>query len=245
MASTLQAIVSDVTRVTPSALPIQWERREDSAGYLHVFPPAAEIARQAKCTVNELALAANIASEVGSLPLQYWVCVGEVARNEAAARGTDVASLLTSEVRSGHKGEFGEQRGRWAASSQKPNARHLAMAKRLLAERTNFTNGARKYFDGKVQDGGVQRGVALAHDAIGIVEKWYREGFRWTGIGLAQEIDPYLLMLFAKGGAASVDETKAAVADGRRRWKIGQAVAGGAAGAALVGAGAYYALKKG
>jgi hypothetical protein len=208
----------------------RWERREDSSGYLYVTPSAADIARASGLDVETLSLAALIASEVGTLSPRYYAIVGEVGLAEARARGTTVTKLLTSAVKSGHAGEYGEQTGRYAASSVRPNRRHYRAAELIRrGDTADFSRGARKFFAPKVMDAGKQRGRTLAHDAESLYRKWYGEGWRWTGHGESDGIDPYVLFPMARTGA-SFEAGLAAIADGRRRNKVG----GGAGMAGLV-----------
>ena len=54
-----------------------------------------------------------------------------------------------------------------------------------------------RFFNAKVQDGGLQAGKELRFDAIGIVERWGAEGWQWVGADAPVHllgVDPYVLM---------------------------------------------------
>lgn len=213
-------VISTLNSAATALVGGRWTTQEDDSGYLYVEPPLATFAGGLGASQDEAALAALVASEVGSLPVQYLYAVAEVGINEAAARGISIATLLTGAPKPGH---CGEQRGRWASTSRQPSAKHLLAARLAHAgTASGFTRGARKFFDPKVQDGGLQRGRPLSFDAIGIVRKWYGEGYKWVGpitvpfLG-TMLIDPYRLFLMAKTGV-SQEEAEAAIQDGRRRW---------------------------
>lgn len=218
----IDSVIGSLNSAGSNSIAKRWTLAEVD-GYKRVSPALVTLASDAGVSPDEMALAALVCSEVGSLPAQYQYAVAEVALNEAAARGTSVSGLLCGAPAPGC---CGEQRGRWASTARPPTARHLLAARLALqGAAAGFTRNARKFFDPKVQDGGSQGGRALAFDAMGIVRKWYGEGYRWVGpiavplIGTLI-IDPYRLFLMSKTGAASQTEAEEAIVDGRRRWKV-------------------------
>lgn len=206
---------ASATPITPVGVP------REVGGKLRVEPAAVELAELAHLPIDEMTLARLVGSEVGSLPPQYYYAVAEVGLNEARARGLSVTKLLTGGP---NPGFYGEQSGRWAATSRPANRKHLVAAQLAMrGKAAGFVRGARKFYDPKVQDGGQQRGKPLQYDAIGIVRKWYREGWRWIGELHDPEtgewlIDPYRLFLMSKTGPATLVEAEREIADGQKRW---------------------------
>ena len=145
------------------------------------------------------AVARCIASEVGTgHHAMYMVTVAEAIRNEAAIWDTPQKNpnhpggearkspyfLLTGKTTAAFawtRGWYGRQHGRWAATTSDPTAKTRAAARLALIYGSQLSNGARRWFDPKVQDGGEQAGKPLQYDAMGIASKWGGEGWEWVG----------------------------------------------------------------
>ncbi len=117
-----------------------------------------ELAGQAGATLEEYALARNIASEEGNSPPAVQALVAQVAKNEAARRGISIAALLLNAVNSDHSGNFGTQKDidpssdrkgssdRWASTASDPYAGHLAVARGVLSGSIpDISGGANQY----------------------------------------------------------------------------------------------------
>lgn len=204
-------------------------------GYERAEPDGVTWCNSVGLTCDDGAGARLVQSEVGDLLWrgysQYGIAVGLATINEARHRYASISDgvfwTVTSDPRTKHKGYFGRQGGRWAASLENPTARALAAfraAADMHARSEDFTRGARRWVDGYTQDR-LYRKKRVRFDALGIVEKWGREGWLWVGPiydadGATPMIDPYRLMLFKFVGRGGVDIWPAsqAVKDGRARW---------------------------
>lgn len=164
------------------------------------------------------ACARCVQSEEGSSAAEYLLAVAECVRNEARERGAGPLKLLTSptDTYRATAGLFGEQHGRWAATSRDPTEKSVAAARAALIGGTRMIGDARKFYSPKVQDTGRQGARALTSDAVGIIERWSADGWEW--IGHIPGVDAYRLMLlrFAGRGKAKTREAIAAIEQGRR-----------------------------
>ncbi len=141
------------------------------------------IADQMGCTLDEAALARNIASEQGSSSTAAQALVAHATKNEAARRGLSVFALLTQTVSKHnaehtvvHSGRFGTQADlevwvvnaagdrvhpsdRYATTSQDAYEGHLAVARGVFdGSIPDLTGGANQYDN----PGGVSDPDALA-----------------------------------------------------------------------------------
>jgi hypothetical protein len=176
-------------------------------------------------------LARIVASECGTLPTTYAWAICEAALAEADAAGKSVFAKVTTPgaaYPTANKGYYGEQRTRWCSTYRDPLEWHHEVALAVLRHRSlKLVHGARRWISCKVQDGGVQNGKPLGHDAKGIVEKWGAEGWEWIGpvfdqtTGGVELLDPYLQCMFklVGKGKARTDHALAMV-DERRRSKF-------------------------
>lgn len=111
-------------------------------------------------------------------------------------------------------GYLGRQSGRWCSSWQKPSLRTVEAARLALqGVGMELAQGARRWIDGRVQDGGVQAGKRLKDDAVAILRSRYSEGWRW--VGPMAGITSYRLILLGRRGRP-VEEALAMVEEGRR-----------------------------
>lgn len=235
-----------------SPLPIPWTKSTDSTGYTSIVELPATLASKAALPVDDLSLAACVASEVGSLPGQYQYAVGEAIANEASANNMTLTSLLAGSGKA--PGHYGQQSGRYAATTQPPSFRNLVAA-RLARQNAGarFTKGARRFLDLKVQDGGIQAGKPI-QPSENVIRSRYNDGWKWVGPLHDPDtgewlIDSYILFLMSRDGKYTLDDSLAELNEGRKRWKFGGTVAnivptnGGGVGLILL-AGAIFAAAK-
>lgn len=178
------------------------------------------------------ALARVIESEEGSADASVLVAVAEIVRNRARylserdGKPKSILSLVLYDPDQGQSGHFGRQSGgRFVASTEDPTERSIAAAKLALEGETNLAMGAMRFFAPRSQDGGLQAGRKLKHDAIDIVKSWSESGYRWIkGSPLYQEygVNPYLFMILGipkmtggTGPLASITETIRTIQRGR------------------------------
>lgn len=214
-------------RVGPDTRPLRIER----GGYLFVNVPASDLAAQAGLEPDVYSLARMIASEWHSGPPLGLIALAEAARNRARMVGQSVTRMLTNTTSGAQDdypdGVYGEQAGRWASTLQDPNGRHVEAAYIALYDGSELAEGAAKFFDPEVQDGGVQRGRSV-RPADEIVQKWTSEGWQFIWPAALRSIDPYKLMLFRKvGDGADASEALAVVQRGR---ETGSGLGGGDVG---------------
>lgn len=180
-------------------------------GFVVVQGTPATLADDASLDVNTYALARMLSSEENSGSAEVLLALAEAARNQAARRGRSVYSLLTSSKYPSRAGRFGAQKGAWASTRLDPNGRHVAAAQVALGG-SDFTGGARDFFDPRTQDGGVQLGEALRLTSEQYIADRAKEGLFW--VGPLPGIDPYKLMLF-RDGHGDVGEALAVLEHGR------------------------------
>lgn len=154
--------------------------------YTRVDADADRLAQLSRYPRDIYYTARCISSEVGSARApEYHLSVAEAIRNEAAATDWKTPTrMLVQRVSAGYeftRGWFGEQHGRWSSTSRDPYKKAIVAAQAVMAEQTNFTNGARRWYSPRVQDGGKQGTRELRYDAVGIAEKWGAEGWIWIG----------------------------------------------------------------
>lgn len=159
-----------------------------------------------------------VASEVGrGASALYMLLVAEAVRNDAKAAGQTIDHYVrnrTNEQYAFTKGHYGEQKGRKVSSTRDPSERSLAAARAVLGQGTNYAQGAARFYDPRVQDGGVQGTAKLNYDAIGIAEKWSAEGWNW--IGPIDGVNSYRLMMLKKfSGKQNPTAWIAAIKEGR------------------------------
>ena len=207
-------------------------------GYERAEPRGTEWCKRAGLSLDDGAGARLVHSEVGEFLARRWgqygIAVALAVCNEAAtwphvSSGHDVFDRVTGDSRLQHRGYFGRQGGRWAASLQDPSRRALAgfgVGRELHEAGHDMTRGARRWDDGYTQDR-LSAAGRVRYDAIGIVQKWGAEGWEWVGPifeanGTTVLIDPYRLALFrfVGKGRAEVWRGVQAVKDGRERWKV-------------------------
>jgi hypothetical protein len=163
-------VIADLRQVFADAVNgITQGRRLTHAPYDHTTGVAPgdpdALAAQAGATLDEYALARNIASEHGNSSAAVQALVAHATNNEAAAEGVSVARLLLRAKNSAHTGKFGTQKDlerlvtasdgtqvhpsdRYASTAQDPYEGHLAVARGVLSGAIpDLTGGATQYDD--------------------------------------------------------------------------------------------------
>jgi hypothetical protein len=186
-------------------------RRVEADGYLYMAPSAATLIGQSGLGMDVRVLAGVMASEAGSLPTTYRYAIGETVLNECRAKGYTTLRRVTGDGKK--QGHFGEQSGRWCASSRNPTRADVAIAQAVVATyNLNVTRGARRWVSLKVMDGGYQRGKPLAYNALSLLKKWGDEGWQWVGPIVddrgVELIDPWLQCHLALVGKGKVDHDR-------------------------------------
>jgi len=184
-------------------------------GVSHIVESPASLAAQAGVSLDVYSLGRCIASEGHSGPSsedeKAAIAIGQVVANGARKRGVSVTNLLIRSNYASANGHYGEQLGRYAATSKDPCAWHLSIAADVLAGRTvDLISGATKWNDPRSQDSGSQAGHAIK-DAITIIQKWTSEGSAW--IGGIPGLSSYSLMFYRdeKDAAKRAEAQKAAI----------------------------------
>lgn len=210
-------------------------------GHDRVEPDALTLIAQAGSTADAYTLARVVASECGTLPVPYAFCICEGVQNACKLSKVSILHKVTTPGAAyplANPGYYGEQRTRWCASRQDPRVWHHEVAKAALAHpELQLAQGAVRWISCKVQDGGVQNGKPLGHDAAGIIKTWGQDGYEWigpvrdrvTGIEL---LDPYLQCMFKHVGKGNAQTAPAlAMLEERRRAKPPKAGASATDGA--------------
>ena len=167
---------------------------------------------------NTYAVARCVASEVGAQrPGEYLLGVAEGVRNEAKRRGVEPYALLTFGTRSEYawtRGMYGQQHGRWAATSQDPHLRAVVAARFALQNATNLCRDTIRWCSPDVMDGGTQGGRPLRYNAVTLAEKWGAEGKVW--IGAVPNVATYKQAWFKEGPATDNAELIRIIEIGRK-----------------------------
>lgn len=124
-------------------------------------------------------------------------CVRNASRRSFPKSQTPIFDKLTFSKYAVANGKYGEQRGRYAATSQDPKPWHILAAKAILAEDVpDLVRGATSFLDPAIWliGSGEQRGRKLdSFDAI--LKRWhFSYGLAWTGD--IPMVDPLFLMCF-------------------------------------------------
>lgn len=173
-----------------------------------------DMARAAATDLETYSLARVTASEYGSGPPLAVLAIAEAIRNYARGKGKSIFSVLTADSREAVRGVFGEQHGRYASTLRDPTL-YTAAAARAALGGTSLAQGAVKFFDPRVQDGGYQSDRKLTYDAVGIVRRWAGDGYVW--VGPIEGINEYNLMLMRPAtGTVDTAPAIAAIERGRR-----------------------------
>lgn len=191
---------------------------------MYIATSPAQLAAQAGVDIETYSLARVLASEGygGEDVGEIWaiVAIAQAVVNTARARGKNITALVTASTwGTPLAGHYGEQSGRYAATSADPREWHLAVARAVLQGAVpDLARGATQFFDPLVQDGGVQRGTKIK-TADAILQSWHAHS-AW--IGQVPMIDPYALMFLRPEPnpvlrAAALSAALAAVYDGRQR----------------------------
>jgi hypothetical protein len=196
-------------------------------GYEYHEPPAPDVCDAAGVELDAGIVACVLSSEINIRKPAYLLACAHALINDATAlfpskeagkRRADDGILLR--VTGGPaRRRFGRQAGagmaRYCASSQPPTQRTLAAARLALAGvGADLAQGARRWLDPQVQDGGWQAGEQLANDAEAIFRSRYRDG--WELVRPDPRIDQDELALLARDGV-SLAEALAVLAAGRAR----------------------------
>lgn len=197
--------------------------------------PPADLHAAAGLDADIYALARCVASEVGqkATPV-YQLAIAESVVREARVwkGGSSVFTMLTGRTRADAAwtaGKYGEQRGRWASTSNDPSGKNVAAARAALGGTTltpPASKGAR-FFDAKVMDGGRQGDHQLRLDATGLVAEWGEEGWQW--IGPLPGVDTYLLAVMHKVAKGSANNAK--LVEAIERGRKGERMVGASDGA--------------
>lgn len=210
---------------------------ESLGGWRRVRGRPADLAAAAGLSPETYALARLVASEAGgrAAPAEQ-MAIAEVGRNEADRRGISILRLLTRDESPDRNGYFGQQSGRWAATTRDPNGRAVAAARIALEGSTELAQGAGKFFHPRTQDAGLQGGRRLRRNAAEVIGSWGSEGWQW--IGPLPGVASYRFMaLRLVGGIAQTGPALEAITAGRagRRYHGDEPGPSGGGGAGLAG----------
>jgi hypothetical protein len=206
-----------------------WSTARTPQGYEYRAPRAAEVCDEAGLALDVGVLACVAASEFKTDYPAYLLAGLACVINDAHALYPDAAgtaraptAILNRVTRAKVASlYFGRQSGRWCSSFQAPTLRTVEAARlALLGVGAELAHGGRRWVDCHVQDGGVQAGKKLTHDAEAILRSRYREGWRLAPHDDA--IDQYVLAVLTKDpSGVDLDEALRVLEDGRKRWGRG------------------------
>lgn len=141
------------------------------------------------------------------------IAMAQVVVNEARARRSSITKLLTTGIASkmAPAGFYGEQRGRYAATTRPPTRWHLEVAEQVLAgDVPNLARGALHFLAPSVwARGGTQSGRKLRPlpDVLG---DWMLGSERNDWVGQVPTVDPFYLVFLGPGGTSSSRATNRA-----------------------------------
>ncbi len=132
--------------------------------------------------VDAYSLARMLASEEESATPTTKAALAWVALNVAAARGTTITMLVTTDVNAHGDGLYGHQAGRWASTASDPYEQDLNVALNCLAGSTpDPTGGAVHFFRPTLQDKLFSLGKVRA-TAAQVDTNWGGNGFTVPGV---------------------------------------------------------------
>jgi hypothetical protein len=131
------------------------------------------------------------------------VAIGQAIRNGADLKRKSIEATLTASNFTGAAGYFGEQSGRYAATTLDPTMWTGQVAQAVLDHDVpDLARGAHKFLDPAVFAAGEQAGRKL-DQLKNVLTSWMiGDGLEW--IGRIPTVDPYYLVLLRQGGASSV-----------------------------------------
>jgi hypothetical protein len=168
------------------------------------FTPPAQLAAQAGLSREAYALARCIRSEgYGGDPVgraAAAVVIGQAIRNGSAGKG--IEATLTHSQFANASGYFGEQSGRYAATTQDPTAWTGQVAEAVLAGGLpDLARGAHKFLDPAVFARGEQAGRPLG-ELASVLRSWMlgNEALEW--VGPIPTVDTFHLVVLRRGNAS-------------------------------------------
>jgi len=167
----------------------------------------ADLAAQAGLSREEYALARCITSEGYGGPVvgkaAAAVAIGQAIRNGAQLDGgKSIEAKLTYSNVVAARGYFGEQAGRYAATTLDPTSWAGQVAQAVLADDDlpDLARGAHKFLDMKVFAGGEQAGKPLGQ-LEGVLKSWMlTDGLVW--VGPIPTVATYHLVVLGHGSAS-------------------------------------------
>jgi len=215
------ALVSDpplgpgtVTRAHELEAPIRVQRNGGivTQSLLVIRESPAELAAKAGVSQDVYSLARMMKSEGFKGPIEdkarTLIAKGQAARRAALARFPDeenpITRKLTASVFRVANGHYGEQSGRYAATSNDPRPWHIEAAKAIIAdELPDVAPGTVSFLDAW-QSGGTQRGKELP-DFIDVMVKRHRKD-KLAWFGLIPGIPASFIMFYPESSVAVREE---------------------------------------
>jgi hypothetical protein len=194
-----------VTRAAMVKAPVTTIRDGAAVTIYILYAPALPIELARKAGVKDIdvySLARLLASE-GFSGADYTLAMmlmGTVTRRVAKARypksATPITTLLTYSIFPVARGHYGEQSGRWAATTQDPTRWHVLMADAILHDEIpDMTRGAVKFVD-PWPPGAVQQGKPL-RPFDKVMRSWHGINNRLAWVRSIPGIEDHALALFA------------------------------------------------
>jgi hypothetical protein len=132
------------------------------------------------------------------------VAIGQAIRNGAELKKKSIEGALTASNFVAAAGYFGEQSGRYAATTLDPTMWTGQVAQAVLANDVpELAQGAHKFLDMAVFAGGEQAGRPLGALKSVLTSWMMSEGLEW--IGPIPTVDPYYLILLRRGSSSSAE----------------------------------------
>lgn len=173
--------------------------------------PPSVLAKQADATEDEMSLARALKSEGYGGPVSQKAraiaAIGQAIMNKAASVGKSVTELLTHSDFPNATGHYGEQSGRYAATSQDPRPWHLKLAKALLRhELPDIANGG-MYFLDPWEPGAEQRGKKL-EPFEDVLRRWH-EKYHYVRVPMPGITEDALMMFKPSTDSVAIAESLA------------------------------------
>lgn len=167
--------------------------------------PPADLAAQAGLPRSTYALARCIRSEgYGGDPIgraAAAVAIGQAIRNGATIKGRGIEATLTASTFGAAAGFYGEQTGRYAATTLEPTRWTADVAQQVLDDTVpDLARGAHKFLDLAVFAGGTQAGRELSPIA-NVLKSWMLGPDELEWKGPIPTVDTYHLVLLGRGHA--------------------------------------------
>ena len=212
---TLQDIIKAVKAAPYSFIKVGNPPGKLVSGYEYRTVPCVKWAKEVPMDPEVAALAWCLSSEAPDIKKypQYSVAIAETVCNAGI-------HLVTKDRRAAVDGKFGRQSGRWCASYEPPTLKHTLCALMAIdrrGEENLLARGAVQWLDCKTQIAMNKKKPATNPPPEVVLKARYHVGRKW--IGPVDGIDPFRLMMFGPKGV-SYAEAKAALAAGRKQWKL-------------------------